>query len=330
MVIVANADPALAAVVVKRTPMHLDERVDGALDTSVRSASSIVRFRDGIAVIQDDVNIVAVFDEDGTRGRAIALPPGEGGHRRFDDKRGNKAHKLDLEASIVVTGESGEMLLAFGSGSTDRREAIAILSGLHAELPDVSVVHVPLLYETLRREKGFAGSALNIEGAIQLGRWVRLFGRGNGATREGVTPVNASCDLGWHELLAHLRAPDTTAPPSPANVVRYELGALDGVPLGFTDVTAWRDAIYYSAAAEDSPDAVRDGRVAGSAIGVIGKERSARWAPVTEHSGATFAAKIEGLLPVVGGADKLYVVVDSDDPDATSDLCTVELRGPWR
>ena len=28
--------------------------------------------------------------------------------------------------------------------------------------------------------------------------------------------------------------------------------------------------------------------------------------------------------------DGQYVVVDADDPDAPSELCTVELEGPWR
>ena len=27
--------------------------------------------------------------------------------------------------------------------------------------------------------------------------------------------------------------------------------------------------------------------------------------------------------------DRLYVVLDADDPDAASELCTVELRGEW-
>ena len=49
---------------------------------------------------------------------------------------------------------------------------------------------------------------------------------------------------------------------SPArDVVRYELGVIDGIPLGFTDATALGDAVLFSAAAEDSPDATRDGRV---------------------------------------------------------------------
>jgi hypothetical protein len=310
--------------------MDYDARGAGApADVPVRSASSITRTSGGMAVVQDDANFIALFNEDGTPRRTIALPAGEGGARHFDDKRGNKEYKLDLEGSVIVTGASGEMLLAFGSGSSPRRECIAVLADMEGEHPDVSLVHVPQLYRTLRRAKAFAGSELNIEGAVQVGDQLRLFGRGNGAVHDGVKPVNASCDLHWPKLLEHLLDPEGTEPPQPSNIVQYELGALDGVPLGFTDATAWKGALCYSAAAEDSPDAVRDGRVPGSAIGIIDSSGS-RWAPITEASGALFEAKIEGLVPVLDGKATFYVVVDSDNPDAQSELCTVELRGPWQ
>ena len=323
---VARRDPALAAVVVRRVPLEYEETTDGqSRMTPVRSASSIVRTRDGLVIAQDDANFIAFYNEDGTPRRAFALPAGEGGHRHFDERRGKKEHKLDLEGSVAVTTERGETLLQFGSGSTPRRESVAILGRVEPQ-PEVSLIHAPALFDALRRETGFAGSELNIEGAIQVGDVVRLFNRGN-AARLG-QPINASCDLPLRALLAHLSDPTGEPPPTPANVVQYQLGELDGVALGFTDVTAWRDKLYYSAAAEDSPDVVRDGPVPGSAIGVIEPD-GARWAPFTNGDGSVFAAKVEGLVPAQDGRDAFYVVVDSDSPDAQSDLCTVELSGPW-
>ena len=313
----------------RRSPLEYEEQVDGKIGTShARSASSITRTRAGIAVVQDDANFIALFNDDGTRKRTIALPAGEGGQRHFDDRRGNKAYKLDLEASVTVTTDGGEILLAFGSGSTERREQIVTLGDLEREQPNVSVTNMPRLYAELRRTTAFAGSELNVEGAIQVGERLRLFGRGNGAVRGELKPVNASCDLDWPKLFAHLRDPERSEPPQPFSIVQYELGTLDEIPLGFTDVALWRDAVCYSAAAEDSPDAVRDGRVPGSAIGVIGAT-GARWAPLTEPSGSLFVAKVEGLLSVNDDANTILVVVDSDNPDAQSELCTVELRGSW-
>ncbi|MEX2154339.1 MAG: hypothetical protein WD825_13450 [Gemmatimonadaceae bacterium] len=317
-----------------RVSLRYTQGADAALDrpAHVRAASGLARTRAGLALVQDDANFIAIVSDDGALVRAMPLPAGEGGMRQFDDTRGNKAHKLDLEACVVVEDEGDELLLAFGSGSTSRREWVVLMQGLDSESPDVSAVYAPLLYEALRREHAFAGSELNIEGAVYLGARLRLFGRGNGAIRGGVRPVNASCDLDWTKLRAHLRDPWHNAPPGPSAIVRYELGALDGVPLSFTDAAVWGaggDAVLYSAAAEDSPDAVRDGRVAGSAIGIIGVAGETRWAPLVQESGEIFPGKVEGLAPVPQSRNHLHVVADADNPSEASVLFTVELRGVW-
>jgi hypothetical protein len=53
-------------------------------------------------LIQDDANFVAFLEDGGESVHSISLPAGTGGHRQFDDRRGNKAHKLDLEACVSV------------------------------------------------------------------------------------------------------------------------------------------------------------------------------------------------------------------------------------
>jgi hypothetical protein len=87
--------------------------------------------------------------------------------------------------------------------------------------------------------------------------------------------------------------------------------------------------VLYSAAAEASPDATRDGRVTGSAIGVIDDAGRARWTPLLDASGAPFVGKVEGVAAARSATGRVYAVVDADDPDAASILCTVELRGDW-
>lgn len=319
----------LAAIVVAHEPLLYIEGADAELDrpAHVRAGSSLARVPGGLALVQDDANFIALIDPDGRSVRAIPLPAGPGGRRQFDDRRGNKAHKLDLEACVAIDTEDGVLLIALGSGSTLERERVALIDGWESHQPRATIVHVPRLYDTLRREHAFAGSELNIEGAVQLGNQLRFFGRGNGAPRAGVRPINATCDLDWSALLAHLRAPDRNPPPSPENIVQYELGAIDGIPLSFTDASLSGDTLFYSAAAEESPDVTRDGRVVGSAIGVIDRDGGERWAPVTDSSGQPLAWKVEGLVTV--GESRLFVVVDADDPDLPSELCTIELRGAW-
>ena len=320
----------LEAIVEASTPLRYAEGADSALDRPalVRAASSLAWVPGGIALIQDDTNFIGVFDPDGARTRALALPTGHGGRRLFDDRRGNKAYKLDLEACVAVEHEGDTLLLALGSGSTPRREQVVLVRGWASGSPDVALVHVPQLYEALRAERAFSGSELNVEGAVVDGDRLRLFGRGNGAPRNDVLPVNATCDLDWTMLLAHLLAPDRDPPPPPVDAVRYDLGMLDGVPLCFTDAALWRGGTLYTAAAEASPDTVRDGRVVGSVVGTL-DHGATRWAPLTDRSGRLFEGKVEGVVVSRDASDRLFVVVDADDPEAGSLLCTVQLRGDW-
>jgi hypothetical protein len=327
----AVADPALAAVVVAWHPLYYAAGADPSIDrpAHVRAGSSIAWVPGGIALVQDDANFIALVDPSDGSARAIDLPAGAAGRRQFDDRRGNKAHKLDLEACVAADTADGVILIALGSGSTPRREQVALVRGWESGPPDVEMVHVPRLYDGLRREQRFAGSELNVEGAVYLGDRIRLFGRGNGALRAGIESVNATCDLDWSAFVAHLHRPDRAPPPTPTDVARYELGTIGGVPLSFTDATVWRDAVLFSATAEESPDVTRDGRVVGSAIGVVSGAGGTRWTPLLDDSGVAFAGKVEGLVAAGDPRDRIYVVIDADDPEAASILCTVELRGHW-
>jgi hypothetical protein len=289
----------------------------------IRAASGLARVNDAIALIQDDANFVALIDVPSGRARAIPLPVGEGGLRLFDRDRGNKEHKLDLEACVAV----GSMLLAFGSGTTARREVAACVRFAGDE-PDVRVVPLPAFYAALRRETSFAGSELNIEAAVILTDRLRLFSRGNGRASGALVAVNASCDVDLASFLAHLEAPERAAPPAPKHITAYELGAIRGTRLGFTDATPVGEQMLYSAAAELSPDAIEDGMVAGSAIGVIDVRGNARWTAVTDR-GAPFLGKIEGILMHPLNDAQLLAVMDMDDPRIPSELCVIDLGGPW-
>lgn len=323
-------DDTIAAVVVGRRPLYYMEGADAALDrpAHIRAGSGLAAVPGGIALIQDDTNFVVVLTPSGECARAVTLPAGEGGLRQFDKVRGNKKHKLDLEACVAVETNGETLFLAFGSGSRKRREQVAIVRGWERGELAVSLVHVPRLYDMLRREHAFAGSELNVEGAIYLSDRIRLFGRGNGEVRGDVQPINATCDLDWGALLAHLDSTATSPPPAPTNITAYELGTCGDIPYSFTDATVWGESVLYCAAAEASPDATRDGPVTGSALGVI-ESSGARWTPIVNAAGDPIAAKIEGITSVGGVDDRVYAVVDADDPAAASALLTIELRGRW-
>ena len=327
--IFASPDRMLGAKIVRSVPLLYEGGADSSLDrpAHVRAGSGLARVGGRIAVIQDDANFVALVDPGTGHARAIPLPVGPGGERQFGDDRGNKHLKLDLEACVTVPTAEGELLVAFGSGSSPRREHVAVLSALDGDAPRVALHHVPALYAALRDVRAFAGSEMNIEGAVYDAGVIRLFQRGNGGRGGAGRPVNATCTLEWAPVRAHLD--DARAePPEPRDVLQFELGSLDGLPLGFTDAALAGDVLLFSAAAEDSPDVTRDGRVAGSVVGVL-HETVARWARLHDERGHPFSGKVEGVLVDPAAHDRVSVVVDRDDPGVPSELCDVVLTGPW-
>ena len=113
---------------------------DAAIDrpAHVRAASGLAWVGDShgrIAVIQDDANFVALVDPATGAAEAIVLASGHEGLRQFDDARGNKAHKLDLEALATVADGTRTLLLAFGSGSSARRESVLVLEDVARTAP---------------------------------------------------------------------------------------------------------------------------------------------------------------------------------------------------
>jgi len=321
----------LTARLTSRRALHYTDGADIALDrpAQIRGGSSLAWIGGSIVLIQDDANFVALVDPVSGAARGITLPSGNAGMRQFDDVRGNKKHRLDLEACVAVEGDGGTILLAFGSGSIRERESVLVVEGFERALPEVTLVEATSFYRSLRSATDFCGSALNLEGALHTGNRLRLFSRGNGAPADGRLPVNATCSVDLKMLLAYLRNPGTGDAPEPADIIQYDLGAISGIPLGFTDAMSWRGSVLYCAAAEASPDSIRDGPVAGSAIGVIDADGSTRWAPITDPSGDLVRVKVEGLVADPGSESRLFVVLDADDPAAASELCTVELAGPW-
>lgn len=326
-----GSDPSLTARITSRWALHYAGGADAGLDrpAHIRGGSSLAWIAGRIALIQDDANFLALVNPYSWYALGIPLPPGKAGLRQFDDVRGNKRHRLDLEACVALEEPNGTTLLAFGSGSSTSREHVLLVEGFDRAEPVVNLIAAPRFYRSLRSVPAFSGSELNLEGATQVGDHLRLFSRGNGAPDEEMLPLNAACSVEVGQLLLYLRDPDGREPPEPTDVARYDLGALDGVPLGFTDAMAWHGSLLYSASAEASPDAVRDGPVSGSAIGVIGTDGSTRWTAITDGSGAVLAVKAEGLVADPAAKSRLFVVLDADDPAAPSELCSVELEGPW-
>jgi hypothetical protein len=288
----------------------------------VRAGSGLRRWGERLVVVQDDVNALALLDERADTVTPLVLPAGAGGRRHFSEHRGNKAAKMDLEACVVLPDGR---LLAIGSGSTPAREHLVVVDADH----HVRVVDAAPLFEHLRARRDFAGSELNLEGAVVVGDRLRLFQRGNGAVVDGHAAANAVGDL---EIAAVLRWLDDGDPsPTLLSVQRVDLGDVRGVPFGFTDATALPDGrIVFLAGAEDSPDTYRDGEVLGARVGLLEGERVVL-AEVVDAAGGKTSLKLEGV-DFVGFAPargiELVVVADMDDPEVPAVIASLRWGPP--
>ncbi len=255
----------------------------------VSAASGIVVLGEHFYVVADDEAAIGRWPLRGDApGRLIAV---------FDDAlpegaAARKAAKPDLEALARVPGG----LLAVGSGSSPRRRRGVMWPVERGEKPRAG--DLTGLYAAIERALGVAP---NVEGATVQDEDLLLAHRGIGrGQRSAIVRV---------ALRPVIRAFAGGAP-VPADGIRsvelHDPGELDGVPLGITDISALSGGrILYTAAAEDTADAVRDGQVSGSVIGILGE------GPPRRVEGP---AKIEGVAPRErhGGVDLLLVADPAD------------------
>lgn len=274
-----------------------------------RAASGLTWMDGRMLVIQDDAAFIATVAGDEVA--AIALPRGVDKRRRFEVSLGNKQHKLDLEACVAI----GEEVWLLGSGSTAARDVIALVDRERG----IRIAEVTPLYDRVR---GAVGGSINVEGATCVGEELWLFHRGNTGPDDAgpaVVRFERSAVEGW------LRGPRGGGAPEAVGCTRFDLGEVGGVRLGFTDAVAVGTRVYYLAVAEASPNAVDDGRVQGSQLGVI--DGAAARAARLEIDGA--AIKAEGLVFAVGSSRRAWIVIDPDHVDAAAQLCEIELTGDW-
>ena len=305
----AELDPALSVRVHAARELRYDRPAESLDDRPdhVRAASGLAMHNGRLVVIQDDASFLAVVTADGIS--AIKLPRGLDGRRRFEVAIGNKLDKLDLESCVAIDDE----LWAFGSGSLPIRDKICRVQHSTPRVLDAAP-----FYNRLREA---LGSSINLEGAARLGNELWLFHRGNtGAADVGPAILKVSLDAmrAWLDARAALPVVDA--------IEGFDLGAIGGQRLGFTDAVSHAGQVLYLAAAEGASNAVDDGAILGSQLGVITRD-SVRAAPVVGLDGKPVKAEGLALDPARPGWG--WVALDPDDPEKPATLLEIELVGPW-
>jgi hypothetical protein len=309
----AQLDPRLGLRIVASRTLTYDTTAEPHDDrpAHVRAGSGLALHAGRLVVIQDDASFFGIVTPDGVS--AQKLPRGLDGRRRFEVAIGNKLDKLDLESCVAIDDE----LWAFGSGSLPIRDKLCRVSAGISRVIDAGPLYA--------RFREALNGVLNLEGAARVVTgeldelW--LFHRGNcGSTDPGPAVIRVRT--------AALRAWVAATAPMPAIVALdgYALGGPPSGSFGFTDAVAIGDQVLYLACAEASPNAVDDGAILGSQLGVI-HASGVRCAPLSAVDGSPI--KAEGIAFDPQRPDHLWVVADPDDTEQPAILFDVELTGPW-
>ena len=323
----AEPDPSLVARIVARRSLLYTAGADVAEERPAfaRAGSGIAWIGDRLAVIQDDAQFVALVDPETGTTEAIALPADEKGRRLFDDSRGLKHLKMDLESCFVRPDGDGVTLTALGSGSSELRMRIVQLHFASSRAaPEVRVTEAASLYHALIADQRFSGSTLNVEGAVVRGDELFLFQRGNGAASGGIPAVNAIGRLSLRDFDRCLAGDPIT--PLLTDVVQVDLGSEGGVPYGFTDATLTPDGdVLFLASAEDSQNTVSDGAVFGTRIGILDRAGGLRTGMLLDERGKPSRLKGEAIALDPRDGSRVWVVIDVDNPTQPSELLDVRL-----
>jgi hypothetical protein len=281
------------------------------------SASGVEIVGGTVYVIGDDSPLLYQFE-------AAELQPGQQitlfDTAHFSTGRIAKTLKPDLECLTALTDprthETG--LLAFGSGATSAREG-----GFWVPLADqqaastVYPVSMAGLYARLR-ELLPAGVTLNLEAAAASATELLLFQRTVGAAAGNLLfrlPLAAVLDYLHHR----------TAQVPPVQATHVALPTIEGLPAGFSGGTFFEELLFVTASVEDTQDAVLDGAVLGSFVGVLDARqpgtKPATFVQLALPDGQPYRGKVESVAVrrrSGPGRYELLLVTDDDQGGSTA------------
>jgi len=119
------------------------------------------------------------------------------------------------------------------------------------------------------------------------------------------------------------------APVPAAHQLVFELPLIDGCPAGFSGATFVDGCLFVSASVENTADAVLDGAVLGSFVGVLDVPAgTAEFARLAWADGRAYLGKVEGLAVrqhLAPGRFELLLVTDDDAGGSTAAVAEISL-----
>ncbi|MFD2717676.1 DUF6929 family protein [Hymenobacter monticola] len=239
----------------------------------------------------------------------------------FGTGRLPKAGKPDLECMAALTWPDGRAgLLLLGSGSLPTRARGWFVPTASAGPTAPEPVDLAPLYDLLRPHLP-AGAVLNLEAAATSATELLLFQRTVGRADAALLfrlPLAGTLAF----LQGQAAAPTVQTTP-------FALPAIDGSPAGFSGATFVDGLLFVTASVENTTDAVLDGDVLGSFVGLVNLEtQQTAFARLAWHDGRPYRGKVEGLAVrrAVGQRHwELLLVTDDDQGGSTAVLAEVDI-----
>ena len=223
-----------------------------------------------------------------------------------------KHTKPDLECMAALTWPDGRPgLLLLGSGSQPNRARGWFVPHQNPVPEPVDLAPLYALLAPLLP----TGVVLNLEAAATTATELLLFQRTVGRADAALLFVLPLAEV--------LRLLTQAGSPAPAvHQLVFELPLLGGCPAGFSGATFVDERLFVSASVENTADAVLDGDVLGSYVGVVDVAAGqATLALLAWPDGRPYLGKVEGLAvrrQLAPGQFELLLVTDDDAGGSTA------------
>jgi hypothetical protein len=229
-----------------------------------------------------------------------------------------KADKPDLECSVALLWPDGRAgVLVLGSGSRLLREVGWFVPATATPTPQK--VDLAPLYALLHEHLPPSVSVLNLEAAAATDTELLLFQRTVGRSD--------AAGLFRLPLMPTLRFLVEPAAPAPTVVAAwFSLPEIDGCPAGFSGATLVDGQLFVTASVENTPDAVLDGAVLGSFVGVVNQQAlTVTFARLVWADGRIYQGKVEGIAVRQLHVKQVELLLVTDDDAGGSTAVTAHL-----
>lgn len=245
----------------------------------------------------------------------------------FDTGRIPKPLKPDLEGMAHFTYGRDQMLLLIGSGSSDMRNRAFVVNV--TDNMQVRELDFSRLYTFLKRVLQLKTEGeLNLEGFAMDETYTYIMQRAIGAGSNILFRFETEA---FKDFL--INEGDIPA----AAVYHFALSRLEGYGAGFSGAYTLQDKLFFTASVEDAPNAIEDGEVLGSLVGLIdlnalpyatdaANPLRVPAVQIMNPDGSAYKGKAESLVVKAGEGSLYQLVVVSDDDQGGSELLEVQLE----